>query len=232
MGTPVDRRVATGFLALVVGVFAVILSSASTPEVNHQRALKSLVQLLVQGGRTESRVVYSVRREPTIGNQVGSGRELVLTAWLRDKPYLHLELSEDSLHIATAKLGVNCFGSSIGIQCVRDGVVPERDDGSATLFAEIQIWKRYEIVAQYQRRIADQNGECFRIRLRPGATMMISLGTRLDLCLNHDGIVLFSLIVRPDSLDTRTAVRVKRGVTTTEIADVLRKHADPSLRSL
>ena len=228
MNATPDRRVATAVVASVALVFAIVISGAPRPVRPSDAVLKSLVQFMVRGGRTSARVDYVTHRT----TPAGQVRDSTVTNWFRAAPYLSMDLAGDALRIVTTKRGAQCVTTDLGIQCLPVAARATPDDGSMLAFGAVRTAHRYALTDHGSRRVAGEVAQCFRLTLRRGEPAVAAFGDRLDVCYAADGVVLASEISRAGTVDTRTAVAVHRGVTQTEIDQLLRKHATANLRGI
>ncbi len=223
-----DRRTATLVVALVAMVFAVVVAGTPKPHRSSEAVLRELVSLLYRSDHRDARVEYDVERVTTVRR---TSRTQV-TTWFRDQPYLVMTLAGDALTVVTASYRASCIAATSNGDCLQEAGGGGRVDSSVGIFAAVHVTHRYSAVDLGRRNIAGEPARCFRVELLPGAEVIDGLGTKVDLCLAGDGVLLRSEIDKPGGRDSRVAVSARRGVSAAEIARVVVRYGDHTLRGI
>ena len=234
-----DRRIATGVVAIVAMVLAIVIAGTPKPQRSQDAILRDVVQLLARGDQQDARVQYTNVR--VAGN--GRRTENAVTTWFRTKPYTRLLLAGDLLQIETDTISAQCVGSNsidnVVAKNTADGAGDQRAaavtclprdrttnrDSSEGFFVAVRVRRAYTVSDLGTQKLVGEPARCFRFAVAPHHDPIAQLGNRTDLCLSERGVLLRSEVETSGRRDERTATAVRYGVDASELDRVVARHA-------
>ena len=234
-----DRRIATGVVAVVGLVLAIVIAGAPKPHRSQDAILRDVVQLLVRGEQQDARVEYTNMRRDAKNRRAASS----ITTWFRVEPPTRLLLAGDLLQIETDTISAQCVGSN-RIDDILGNSEEENSNGRAVgaarclpreraskrgsaegFFLAVRVRRAYSVIDLATHRISGESARCFRFVRLKNHDPIGQLGDRTDMCLSPRGVLLRSAVEAEGRLDERTATDITYSVDERELDRVVEQYA-------
>jgi hypothetical protein len=204
MRPTLDRRV--GVLALAAAALATLVpvatsfsSSATERDTNARRDLLALAR---RRERRDWLVEYRFTR--TLAN----GQHLDQRTTEANRPPVHVTSSSTAVTVDFGDHTASCTSTADGPKCIDEKSGPALE--LSAVYAEVTRLGAYRVERAPARTVANEIAQCFRLVANGRAWPQ--LGDTTEQCYAHDGVPLWSELVRASARDTRVARRVERDV--------------------
>ena len=208
-----DRRV-RGVTLLLVAAFAVVAASMTASDGpgtrNEAVVLGDLVHRALRADAHDWVVRVRNRRVDGTRTNIATSTEL----WLAGNRW-SLRRSGDLAFVATPDRGFVCRTAQPPI-CTGADRSRSTKGSSADAYLAAVTSGRYRIRDSGSRTIVGAPARCFRLDVVDVRAVIAGLGTRLDVCLRADGVVVASTRRQGSIVDTVEATDVRTHATTAE----------------